>query len=659
MQGKHPLKNGMEVDANSPEEPAASGSSTGATAAAAAGAGDGYAPKRAPTQLQIQQGNKPTRSSSMYIDPATGTVVPMTAELRQYLDNGGPNIWKWVDGFKIAVFSQEASRHFSRRYWEVGIRYQSYDGSTREDLEQSARDTLASHVGCYKNVTSYADALPKLFENREIPHVIAVVEGRRDNLPAQFALTSYQRPASAASASASSASAAAGASPAAASAAPSVATDVATYKIGTFYIQGTNRVGSIDHKQNMHFYVREDMIKAVTLVEAEINSNFTVGEIQFETERGKYSVYVPHIPNAIAKNSTTAHGLLEAHAEKSGRIVVGYIGDTNYKSMMQEHSSPSTGGLQGTVSLVPASSGASKFSFFMQAVTFGPDEDYSFRMQQPTTLNHVELQLGANDKTATDHPSIQTIIILDSYIKNRDYSKVAAQPYPVKNLHVKMLVSSELTAAAAAVVPNVQAVAYAAAPPPPPHANNNALLKPVQYPQPQPPLGAASAAAIASDAQTVILANAGAGNCSDDDADAPDADSSASFKRVPHQQPYVPFGAAAIASDAHAVVFANTDTVNCSDDDAAADPNEDTNSLASAYGSDEEIAAPPQPLQHQQPYLQFGAAAGAANPNAMQNSIDATRRFKANLQAQCNERQKVQNTRDTHDDENTSMYNSP
>lgn len=48
----------------------------------------------------------------------------------------------------------------------------------------------------------------------------------------------------------------------------------------------------------------------------------------------------------------------------------------------------------------------------------------SFLMAQPHTLNYVDLQLGEVSNIATDHPSIQTIILLDDIIKGRDYSAV-------------------------------------------------------------------------------------------------------------------------------------------------------------------------------------------------------------------------------------------
>lgn len=351
------------------DAPAASGSRIGATAAAAgsgSGAG-GYTLKRSPTQIQITN-NLQTKSSSVLINGA-GQAGPITPKDRQYLDGilSDATDWPWRDGFKIAVFSQEASRHFSIKYWESGVgRYEPHMGGARCSMDQVAQATLISKIGTYTNVSTYDEALVKLFENRETPHVVAVVEGRRNNLPDEFTLKGTRDPANS-----------------------SEVTTVATYKLYTSSLQGKNRLNHDDSKQNMHFYIRDDMQIAPT--EATIAENFKVGEIHFATGKGKYSVLVPHIPNDIARYPAKAVELLKAYAQRvaSERTVVGYIGDTNFNKPIQEYSSPSAGGYQESGAyLVPASSGAKKFSYFMQAHTFF-DGSNSYRMQRPTLLNHV------------------------------------------------------------------------------------------------------------------------------------------------------------------------------------------------------------------------------------------------------------------------------
>ncbi len=556
--------------ANAVSEPAASGTSTGATAAAAAGAGAGaagYPLKRSPTQIQITN-NLATKSNSVFID-VSGLSALIKPEQRLWVGNTpAPNVWKWTDGLKIAVFSQEASRHFSIKYWVSGAgRYQPHSGSARCSMDQAAQDTLISKIGYYTNVSTYDDALTKLFENRGIPHVVAIIEGKKDNLPEEFSLTGSQYPASVAS-----------------------ATTVATYKLHDRGVQGINCRGFKDAKQNMHFYVRDDMVVAITPEEVRITDNFKVGEVHFETGSGKYSVLVPHIPNDIAKNANNADKLLRAYAQQvaSERTVVGYIGDTNYKKMLQEHSSPSAGGQQAGVFIVPASSGAGTFSYFMQAATFGPDQGNTFRIQQPTLLNHVELRLGENDKTATDHPSIQTTIFLDSAIKKRIYSDIGVHPNTVRNLQCQLKYSAAVVAAAVAA-PNT-----------------------VQYAHQYFHQAVVNAAASANGLQSL----------------------------PPHSQQAAASAATSTANPTVVAAIANLNTVQYAHQYFR-------NSVVIAATA----AANSKPFQNLQSHSQQPAAA-AAYPNPAQNTNDIFRRYKAELQAQCGNRQIAKDKGNNHDDEN-------
>ncbi|CDZ76448.1 hypothetical protein BN59_00717 [Legionella massiliensis] len=394
---------------------AGSGSGSGAAAAAKTAAPNGYAPKRADTQLEAE-GNKLTRSNSVHIRDKIAQ--PMSHAYRKIVGNGsgtGP----WKDGFKVAVFSQEASRNFSTKYHQkiqTAAGYKPHSGNTPTTMPSTTMSLLASKIQHFPKVTTYNEAFPKLFENRENPQVIAVVEGKRENLPQEFTLPGSQPPAATGYTAAAPTGAAA-----AAAAVSNQGIRPDTYKLHKFYIQGKNSHGHSDDKQSMHFYIRDDMSDAISLQGAVITAGFTLGEIMFETGQGKYSVLVPHIPNKIAAYQERAEQLLENYAErvKAERTVIGYIGDTNFKKMAQDFSSPSIGGNSGDY-LTPASSGATKFTYFMQANTLGPSND-SFAMEQARTLNHVELQLGAGDKRATDHPSMQTTVLLNSDIRNRKY----------------------------------------------------------------------------------------------------------------------------------------------------------------------------------------------------------------------------------------------
>ncbi|MDR3501273.1 MAG: hypothetical protein P4L79_01660 [Legionella sp.] len=538
MQQKPELNSIMEDDADNSHSSIPSGSAVAAAApasASASAAANGYTPKRAPTQLEII-GNLPTRTNSVLIN-SNGVVRPIKPDERNYLNNFAPKRdWDWRDGLKIAVFSQEASRNFATKFHvkiQTDAGYQSYSGMSPCHLDLIAREQLLANVNYYPNVKTYPEALTKLFENRGNPQVIVVVEGKRDNLPKEFTLTSPLPPgntaaaaaaataatgaATAATAATGAATAATGAAIAATGAAAAPPQRIDTYKLHDDYIQGTNRLKRADNKQSMHFYVRNDMREAITTDSAVIVTNeFIAGEIRFETASGKYSVLVPHIPNKIAKNPTDADQLLRNYAEvereKSDRIVVGYIGDTNYNRVMQEYSNPATGGLNGSMYVVPTSSSAGKHTHFMQAISFGTAQDGSFLMQQPTTLNHVDLRFGNGDKTATDHPSIQTTILLDSYIQKREYdpnaetdvepdsepdydsdvdaAAVTVQPNTVQNSQFNVSRSGSAAAAQAHAVKTVQQNAqYSAAftttyannaPPPQPNAQQLAVLAAAQ-----------------------------------------------------------------------------------------------------------------------------------------------------------------------------------
>jgi hypothetical protein len=532
MQQKPELNSIMEVDADNSRSSIPSGSDVAAASATAApaSAASGYTPKRTLTQAEIT-GNLPTRTNSVLIT-SNGDVRPIKPDERNYLNNFAPKRdWDWSDGLKIAVFSQEASRNFATKFHvkiQTDAGYQSYSGMAPCHLDLIAREQLLANVNYYPNVKTYPEALTKLFENKGNPQVVVIVEGKRDNLPKEFTLTSPLHPTATATAAATGAATAAatGAATAAATgAATAAATGAATaaatpqridtYKLHDDYIQGTNRLKRVDNKQSMHFYVRNDMRDAITTDSAVIvTDEFIAGEIQFETGSGKYSVLVPHIPNKIAKNPTNADQLLRNYAEgeKPYRTVVGYIGDTNYNRVMQEYSNPATGGLNGFIYVVPTSSSAGKHTHFMQAISFGTAQDGSFLMQQPTTLNHVDLRFGDGDKTATDHPSIQTTILLDSYIQKRKYdpdaetdvepeldsepdddsdadAAASVHPNTVKNTQFNALRSGSATAAQAHAAMTAQQYAqhsatltatYVNASPTPPNAQQLAALAAAQ-----------------------------------------------------------------------------------------------------------------------------------------------------------------------------------
>lgn len=378
--------------------------------------------KRTLTQLEIE-GDGLTRTNSQQFDDA-GVGKKITYSTRNYV--GGHDFsdfqGKEKDVLKVAVFSREASRNFATRYHR--LRNTDSDFFWLNKGKEDETNNLSSiKTNLLKNVKSssvnnYNAGLTDLFENKEKPHVISVLEGPKD-VPPTFTLEEGDRS--------------------------------YNYTLQDFSIEDSSNA-----TQHMHFYVREDMQEAIKIGQQEIiaqkkyqsktgfksvtktkKDTFSVGEIQFESEseseegKKKYSMLVGHIPNdftgtAAGKNlDKMTHNALQQH-KIEGRTVVGYIGDTNYKdtSILPANSIPSVGGNIEGGNFVVGTSSTQIGSNFMLAVSNGKDPKAdSFIMTQPSTLNDVDLAFGVQ-KPATDHPSIQTTIVLDSKILGRDYDYI-------------------------------------------------------------------------------------------------------------------------------------------------------------------------------------------------------------------------------------------
>jgi hypothetical protein len=157
---------------------------------------------------------------------------------------------------------------------------------------------------------------------------------------------------------------------------------------------------------------------------------FVASEIVFSTENGlQFGAVIVHIPNQYTtsqEQSTNVHNALKRYSEERARdnnvILACYLGDTNYKKVMQANSNPSFGGNQGGNHLSPASSPAKKHTDYMQAISL--TQSQRVMVNQPSTLNLVKI---ADNKQLTpfktDHPSIQVIIQLDNPVKGKPKKK--------------------------------------------------------------------------------------------------------------------------------------------------------------------------------------------------------------------------------------------
>lgn len=360
------------------------------------------------------------RTNSKHFDKL-GNLHDMTLDKRNFL-SGSLSTMKGIprDAFKIAIFSQEASPQHHEGYDDnlnKGEYLKTFEGKNQvKNMDLEIANQLKSGVNRIENVTDYETAIPELFRNKESPHVIAVVEGEGKILPKSVTLKEKNG-------------------------------ESYTYTLSLKSIKGEKSDGSKDDRQNMNFYVRNDMSDAIQIEETNVpvpdRGEFTVGKISFETEEDKYSILALHIPNkftdSVPKCQETQQALsdyanaVKTAEEKEKRTIVGYIGDTNYKEITQENSLATFGGNHEDQYLNSIASGdQKKHTVFMQAASFGTDQANSFLMAQPNALNQVGLNINIKMqepqkketvvKIRADHPSIQTTVILNGVIKNRKYS---------------------------------------------------------------------------------------------------------------------------------------------------------------------------------------------------------------------------------------------
>lgn len=359
--------------------------------------------KNSPATPEIIRGNLPEKTNSPHFD-RKGVASPIKSSDRNHQDNKKYVAYQWKDSFIIGLFSLEASAtHAKKFHGKLKDKTTLFNHTVKGNISEEIKEEFSKNVA-YTDEKSIENALIALFKAKWPPHVIPVIEGNRNSFNENVTI-------------------------------PNNDGEKHVYKLHSFYIQGKNALDYSDDKQSMHFYVREDMKDVMliqeTVIQIDPTKNFKVAEIIFETESDKkYSVLIPHIPNDFVKNQKdcdNVHTAFKTYAEnelKKNIIVTGYIGDTNYKKAIKAHSEPSFGGnVEGNDDnhyIVPTSSSAAKHTYFMQAIALNETIN-SFAMQQPSTLNLVNIN---NTTENTDHPSIQTKILLDSTIKGRKYNTV-------------------------------------------------------------------------------------------------------------------------------------------------------------------------------------------------------------------------------------------
>ncbi|TRW27530.1 hypothetical protein FMM05_02500 [Flavobacterium zepuense] len=304
----------------------------------------------------------------------------------------------------ITIFSREAFENFGRT-WKSKMGVDTLNLATSSSRKGVSDADAKKMLSLQSKTTLGADFqahVQALLENKTMPHVIAVIEGKEEKPSLQLK------------------------------------TEVGTETLDVqytrkLYIQGTNAKGSSDNKQSMSIYVRNDMLGVYTVTQETVThlstrKKINTAALNYETTDGsRYKTLMVHIPNEFIGTKTKesgTHASFQSYADEQRKgttpvIVTSYVGDTNYSSAMSEYSLPSMGGhLPSGETLNPQSSGAKKETHFMQSVPLS-DGHSKHSVLQPSTTNYVFVNPDDTNREATDHPSVIQYVAHDSELKGK------------------------------------------------------------------------------------------------------------------------------------------------------------------------------------------------------------------------------------------------
>lgn len=189
-------------------------------------------------------------------------------------------------------------------------------------------------------------------------------------------------------------------------------------------INGKNKKGGLDRKQDFCVYVRNDKLNYFHIATVPLLLPCGAGfishvcpKICFKIQEGStiktYAHMVVHLPNATIGNTVKEAAVRHAvkkYAASQPETYLSFFGDTNMKSAPESaHCHPSMGGMfDGGDTITPRSSGASQPTTFMRVEPITQDADLP--LLQPSTLNRA-VTLGpltdlTGQKVGVDHPSI-------------------------------------------------------------------------------------------------------------------------------------------------------------------------------------------------------------------------------------------------------------
>ncbi len=343
----------------------------------------------------IAAGKRLARSNSTFFDKKR-TSNPIKPADRNTTEDANDDLEKWKDAVIISVISLEAAAQHYKGFHDGLKKGLLFNSEVKGTVDKNIQNELAKNIS-YTSQKSYANAFSEILKNKEPAHCVPVMEGSREHMPEKFE-------------------------------AQCGSGKKYHYVLNKFYIDGQN--GRKDTRQYMHFYLRTDVQQIIsfqkTIIHHEKGKSFAVTEIMFSTvDEQMFSVIAVHIPNdfvgsvPICKKTDKFIRDYAEKRKKEGVLVIAYLGDTNYKKPIQQHSCPSLGGNQEKSYVSPPSSGRKEHTYFMQVVSLTKDD--RVRVLQPSTLNFVTLNGETPDKT--DHPSIQCQILLKSRLQNRQSPK--------------------------------------------------------------------------------------------------------------------------------------------------------------------------------------------------------------------------------------------
>lgn len=315
----------------------------------------------------------------------------------------------------IACFSREAFKHFGKK-WEEKMNANTLDYVTKSSLSKvnSSETTKLLSLQSRSVVgTDFEKQVQKLLENKTIPHVIAVIEGKEEKASLSLSTKVDDK-----------------------------SIDVPYTRVK--YVQGVTSNGTSDNKQSMNIYVRDDMKGVYTISEESVkhvstNKMISSVAVNYATEDGiNFRTLVVHIPNEFIGSSSkesSTHLSFQRYATEQGKasspvVVTSYFGDTNYSKPMSLFSAPSMGGHSSTGdTLNPQSSGAIKETHFMQSVALSEGHS-KHSVLQPSTLNYVFINGDSVNREATDHPSFIHYVAHDSRLSGKNFSPLGTSNNP-------------------------------------------------------------------------------------------------------------------------------------------------------------------------------------------------------------------------------------